>query len=109
MMKGAQPITLFWTTIASIIDTMNALKTHPNVKFHYKPTSASWLNMVEIWFGILSRKVLKDASFDSDEELKSAIVFYMKACNEHSTHPFQWRKRGVKSSQIRNTLTNLCN
>ena len=85
------------------------LTTHPNVKFHYTPTSASWLNMVEIWFGILSRKVLKDASFDSVEELKSAINAYMKAYNEHGAHPFQWRKREVKGSQIRNTITNLCN
>lgn len=50
------------------------LKTHPNVKFHYTSTSESRLNMIEIWFGILSRKMLKDASFDSVEELKSAIV-----------------------------------
>lgn len=85
------------------------LKTHPNVKFHYTPTSASWLNMVEIWFSILSRKVLKDASFDSVGELKSAIVAYMKAYNEHGAYPFQWRKREVKGSQICNTLTNLCN
>ena len=65
--------------------------------------------MVEIWFGILSRKVLKDASFDSVEELKSAINAYMRAYNEHGAHPFQWRKREVKGSQIRNTITNLCN
>jgi hypothetical protein len=40
----------------------NWLKLHPNVFFHYTPTSASWLNMVEIWFGIFTRKVLKDES-----------------------------------------------
>ena len=76
------------------------LEAHPNVKFHYTPTSASWLNMVEIWFGILSRKVLKDASFDSVEELKGAIVAYMKAYNEHRAHPFQWRKREVKEARF---------
>ncbi|EQD72460.1 transposase [mine drainage metagenome] len=32
------------------------LSRHPNVTFHFTPTSASWLNQVEIWFGILSRK-----------------------------------------------------
>lgn len=38
------------------------LKTHPNVKFRYTLTSADWLNIVEICFGILSRKVLKKAA-----------------------------------------------
>jgi len=40
---------------------------------HYTPTSASWLNQVEIWFGILSRKALRGASFDSKESLGKAI------------------------------------
>ena len=45
------------------------LSRHPNVTFHYTPTSASWLNQVEIWFGILSRKALTEASFPSWENL----------------------------------------
>jgi transposase len=40
------------------------LAAHPNVYFHFTPTSASWLNQVEIWFGIFSRKALRGASFD---------------------------------------------
>ncbi len=39
------------------------LAAHPNVVFHFTPTSASWLNQVEIWFGIFARKALKGASF----------------------------------------------
>ena len=38
------------------------LAAHPNVHFHFTPTSASWLNQVEIWFGILSRKALRGLS-----------------------------------------------
>jgi transposase len=34
------------------------LAAHPNVTFHFTPTSASWLNQVEIWFGIFTRKAL---------------------------------------------------
>ena len=49
------------------------LARHPNVKFHFTPSSASWLNQVEIWFGILSRKALKNASFQSINELCAAI------------------------------------
>jgi transposase len=45
------------------------LKAHSNVTFHFTPTSASWLDQVEIWFGILTRKALKGASFDSKEAL----------------------------------------
>ena len=41
------------------------LDDNPNVKFHFTPTSASWLNQVEIWFGILTRKALNNASFNS--------------------------------------------
>lgn len=85
------------------------LAKHPNVAFHYTPTSASWLNMVEIWFGIMGRKVLKDQSFNCVEQLKEAIEKYIEAYNKYDAHPFQWRKREVRGSQISNTLTNLCN
>jgi len=45
------------------------LQAHPNVTFHFTPTSASWLNQVEIWFGILTRKALRGASFNDIQEL----------------------------------------
>lgn len=79
-----------------------------HVHIHYTPTSASWLNMVEIWFGIFTRKVLKGASFSSLDELVSRIMDYINFYPEVA-HPFVWRKRDVAGSQIRNTLYNLCN
>ena len=82
------------------------LKAHPNVTFHFTPTSASWLNQVEIWFGILTRKALKGASFDSTHELAKAIQDFCDAWHQNA-HPFVWRKREVKGSQLRNTLSNL--
>jgi transposase len=82
------------------------LKEHPNVTFHFTPTSASWLNQVEIWFGILTRKALKDASFDSKEDLAKAIQDFCEAWHERA-HPFVWRKREVKGAQLRNTIRNL--
>ncbi|MDD3948823.1 MAG: IS630 family transposase [Anaerolineaceae bacterium] len=84
------------------------LKKHPNVFFHYTPTSASWLNQVEIWFNIMSRKVLRDGNFDSREDLKAAIENYIANYSEHP-HPFVWRKREVKGSQIADKLNNLIN
>jgi transposase len=82
------------------------LAAHPNVYFHYTPTSASWLNQVEIWFNIMSRKVLKGASFDSTNELSEAIKRYIHAYNE-TAKPFVWKKREVRGSQIVNKLSNL--
>lgn len=82
------------------------LKAHANVTFHFTPTSASWLNQVEIWFGILTRKALKDASFDSKEDLAKAIRDFCDAWHERA-HPFVWRKREVKGAQLRNTIRNL--
>ncbi|MCE2982659.1 MAG: IS630 family transposase [Parachlamydia sp.] len=82
------------------------LKAHPNVTFHFTPTSASWLNMVEIWLGILTRKALRGASFNSKQELKEAIEDFCKVYNT-SAKPFVWKKREVKGSQLKNTIVNL--
>ena len=73
------------------------LLVHPNVHFHYTPTSASWLNMVEIWFNIMSRKVLCGASHNSISELTDAIKKYIEAYNEN-VEPFRWKKREVYGS-----------
>ena len=84
------------------------LAQHPNVHFHFTPTSASWLNQVEIWFGILSRKALRGLSAKSTAELRQAIEAFIAAYSKHAK-PFKWRKREVKGSQLRNTIVNLCN
>jgi transposase len=84
------------------------LAAHPNVTFHFTPTSASWLNQVEIWFGIFTRKALSGASFRSAEQLTQAIQDFTTAYNERAA-PFVWRKREVKGSQLRHTIVNLCN
>lgn len=84
------------------------LKDHPNVYFHYTPTSASWLNQIEIWFGILTRKALKNASFSNTNALKQAIEDFIEVYHENAK-PFVWRKREVKGAQLKNTIINLCN
>jgi len=83
------------------------LAAHPNVTFHFTPTSASWLNMVEIWFNIMTRKILRGASFDSKDALADALMNYIKLYNL-SAEPFIWRKREVCGSQIKDTISNLC-
>lgn len=84
------------------------LSKHKNVFFHFTPTSASWLNQVEIWFNIMTRKVLRGASFDNTGQLCEAIAKYIEAYNE-SAEPFIWKKREVKGSQIKDIISNLCN
>lgn len=84
------------------------LRAHANVHFHFTPTSASWLNQVEIWFGIFSRKTLSGASFSSTEQLVEAIKAFITSYNK-SASPFVWRKREVRGSQLRNTIVNLRN
>jgi transposase len=84
------------------------LMAHPNVSFHFTPTSASWLNQVEIWFGIMSRKALRGASFRNVSELRQAIEAFVAAYGPKAK-PFIWRKREVKGSQLRNTIVNLRN
>lgn len=76
--------------------------------FHFTPTSASWLNQVEIWFGIFSRKTLSGASFASTEQLVEAIEAFIASYNQ-SASPFVWRKREVKGSRLRNNIVNLRN
>lgn len=84
------------------------LSIHSNVFFHYTPTSASWLNMIEIWFGIFTRKVLKGASFKDTNDLSDKITRYISAYKEIA-HPFIWKKREVVGSQLKYNIRNLCN
>jgi len=67
------------------------LEKHPNVCFHFTPTGASWLNLVEAWFGILTRKSVRRGSFSSVKELVRHIANYIEHWNEHPT-PFVWTK-----------------
>ena len=83
-------------------------KFNGRVHFHFTPTSASWLNQIEIVFSLLQRKTLNGGSFNSKDQLREAIEAFIKRHNERAK-PFRWRKRDVKGSQLRNTIVNLCN
>jgi len=67
------------------------LAAHPRIRFHFTPTGASWLNMVEAWFGILTRKSIRRGSFDTVKALIRHIEQYLEHWNEHPT-PFVWTK-----------------
>ena len=78
------------------------------VQFHFTPTSASWLNQIEIVFSLLQRKTLHGGSFKSKEQLRQAIEAFFRRHNERAK-PFRWRKREVRGSQLQNTIVNLRN
>jgi transposase len=60
------------------------------VRFIYTPKHCSWLNQVEIWFGILSRRLLKRGSFPSIEALNQRIHAFIDFFNETLAKPFRW-------------------
>lgn len=70
------------------------LKSHPNVRFHFTPTRASWLNQVEIWFSILEGQSLAGASFTSVKQLREHIDAFIENYNQ-SAKPFVWTKTKV--------------
>jgi len=60
------------------------LARHPRFHIHFTPTSSSWLNMVERWFGELTRKRLRRGTFRSVKDLQAAIVEYVEEHNEQA-------------------------
>jgi len=65
------------------------LKRHPRFIPHFIPTSSSWLNLVERWFGELTSKRIRRGVFHSVPDLITAIEEFMESWNEHPT-PFVW-------------------
>jgi transposase len=65
------------------------LKRHPRVHFHFVPTSASWLNLVELLFNELERRQLKRLAVSHVHELIDAIPTYLDRRNQHPV-PFVW-------------------
>ncbi len=67
------------------------LERHPRIHLHFTPTGASWLNMVEIFFGIITKQAIRRGSFASVKDLTQAIRRFIDAWNERC-EPFVWTK-----------------
>lgn len=63
------------------------------IVIHFTPYHGSWLNLVEIWFSIIGKKVLKE-SYSSPEEFKKAIELFIEEWNLLLAHPFDWSYEG---------------
>jgi len=78
------------------------LARHKNVHLHYTPTHASWMNMVEVWFSILTRGALQGASFTSPRQVRNTIDAFAAAYNK-SAAPFEWTKKEVGPKMLKDT------
>ncbi len=61
------------------------------VVFCFTPKHASWLNPIEIWFGVLARKALRRGSFSSLDELRARLNAFIEYYNEKMAHPYKLR------------------
>ncbi len=77
---------------------------HPRFHLHFTPTSGSWLNLVERWFGLLTEKQLRRGVHRSTRELEAAIRAYLE---HHNRHPkaFIWTKT---ADQILDSVARFC-
>ncbi len=85
-----------------VLDNLSAHKSEPvrdwlahpkrtRWHLHFTPTSASWLNLIEGWFSVLTRKALKNSSFTSTSQLADAIDLWASHWND-DPQPFVWTK-----------------
>jgi len=96
-----------------ILDNLSTHKTpaikrwflrHPRFHLHFTPTSASWINLVERWFGLLTERQLRRGTHRSTRELESAIKEFLDVHN-HNPKPFVWTKT---ADQILDSLSRFC-
>lgn len=64
------------------------------IVFHYTPKHGSWMNQVEIWLSILTRKLLKRGNFTSVAHLKAKVLAFIEYFNRTMAKPFKWTYKG---------------
>ena len=73
------------------IEIRDWLAANPRIHVHFTPTSGSWLNLVEVWFGIIERQAIHRGTFGSVTELNGKIRAFIDGWNDRA-HPFVWTK-----------------
>jgi transposase len=89
------------------------LEAHPRFKFHFTPTSASWLNAVERWFATLESRALYRVVFTSVQDLRNELRRFIQVHNDEAAKPFKWTKPASvileSVDRARQTLVNYAN
>ncbi len=73
------------------VEIRNWLAANPRIHVHFTPTSGSWLNLVEVWFGIIERQAIHRGTFRSVRDLNAKIRAFIDGWNDRA-HPFVWTK-----------------
>ena len=97
-----------------ILDNLNThkpkrerwLARHKNVRFHFTPTHASWLNQVECWFSILGGLSLNGASFTGIPQLRKHIDHFIASYNQ-TARPFAWTMSSVHQKRLKPRFADL--
>jgi hypothetical protein len=73
-----------------------AFLTDPEHKhvFHFTPRHGSWLNQVELWFSVLSRRFLKRGDFAGPEDFEQRLLRFLEEYNARHAHPYRWTYTG---------------
>lgn len=64
------------------------------IVFHYTPKHCSWLNQIELWLSILTRKLLRRGSFTSVQDLVAQVLAFIDYYNQTMAKPFKWTYQG---------------
>ena len=73
------------------VEIRDWLAANPRIHVHFTPTSGSWLNLVEVWFGIIERQAIRRGAFPSVRDLMIKIRAFITGWNQRK-HPFIWTK-----------------
>ena len=87
------------------IEVVEWLAANPRIHVHFTPTSASWMNLVEVWFGIIEKQAIHRGTFASVRDLTTKIRTFINGWNGRA-HPFVWTKTAdqiLKKANRKNT------
>jgi hypothetical protein len=73
------------------VEVRDWLAANPRIRVHFTPTSGSWLNLVEVWFGIIERQAIHRGTYASVKDLNAKIRAFIDGWNDRC-HPFVWTK-----------------